>query len=92
MTIATSLIGSFLVIRSVSLLLGGYPSESIINDFIKNHETQQLDTYVFPKVNTYFACWAFLSVQAMIFQLWFNRDNKSSEQSDYIKQADLEES
>lgn len=93
MVIATSLIGSYLVIRSVSLLLGGYPSETVINDFIRYHESYQLETFVFPKINTYLVCWAFLSVQAIVFQLWLNKEEKkSNDKSDYVKQTDFDES
>ena len=39
---ATSILGSYLTIRSASLVIGGYPSESEIVDLIKREEFEQI--------------------------------------------------
>ncbi len=72
--LATSIIGSYLVIRGFSFLLGGFPSESMIIDLIKNKESKSFDEILTPVVYAYLSVWLVLAVGAIIVQLKLNKE------------------
>lgn len=64
----TTIIGSYLIVRGLSLIIGGYPSESIIIDLIKNHETEQIKEFLNYKIYIYAVLFVILSVIGIFVQ------------------------
>lgn len=72
--LATSIIGSYLVIRGFSFIFGGFPSESMIIDLIKNQEWKEFDNILTPVVYAYLSVWLVLAIGAIFVQLKLNKE------------------
>jgi hypothetical protein len=62
--ISTSLIGSYLIIRGISLFAGGFPNEALIIEQIKNGQTPQFDNAFWG----YLAGFIVLTLGCVVFQ------------------------
>jgi hypothetical protein len=65
---ATSLIGSYAIIRGISLYAGGFPDESYVIDLIRNEEYDQLQNVLKPIVYVYLVGWLVLFVLGLFVQ------------------------
>ena len=78
--IATSVIGSYGVIRGFSVIFGGYPDESIIIDIIERGEKEQLKELFTVYFIIYLVCLLLLIIGSIVVQLSINKDE--DEQND----------
>lgn len=69
--VATSILGSYIFIRGISLLAGGFPSEAEMIDLISRKEFDQLSDLLTPLVYLYFAGLAILIVCGIVVQYKF---------------------
>lgn len=66
--VATSLIGSYAIIRGISLYAGGFPDESYVIDLIRSEEYDQLKHVLKPVVYVYLVGWLVLFVLGLFVQ------------------------
>lgn len=69
--VATSILGSYIFIRGISLLAGGFPSEAEIIDLISRKEFDQLADLMTPLVYLYLVGLAILIVVGIVVQYKF---------------------
>lgn len=87
---STSTIGSYAAVRGVSLVAGGFPSESLIIDLIKKQEFKEFDKILTGVVYAYLGSWLVITIVAIVFQYWHNKDLKD-EDMHYKKHDDNDE-
>jgi len=66
--ISTSLIGSYFIIRGISLYAGGFPNENYVIDLIINKEFDTLKDVLAPIFYVYIVGWIILFVIGIIVQ------------------------
>merc|ERR1711957_97543 len=76
---ATSLNGTYMIIRGISFMAGGFPSETIVIDLIKREEDETLKALLTPAVYGYFAGWVILFVLSLIWQFKQYNEKKAEE-------------
>jgi hypothetical protein len=69
--VSTSFIGSYAIIRGVSLYANGFPNEFYIMDLIKKGETEELKMALRPVVYAYLSCWIILTGLGIFIQYKF---------------------
>lgn len=70
----TSFVGSYVVIKGISLWAGGFPSESLIIDLINKNEFELLKNIMTGVVYAYLAGWVVLTALSMYAQFKANED------------------
>ena len=82
--IGTAIVGAYVAIRGISLLAGGFPSESLVIDLIQKKEWDELKQFSTAIVYAYLAGFVVLSVIGIVVQFKFfgkketkNNDNNS---------------
>lgn len=89
--IGTSAIGSYGVIRGISLYAGHFPSETMIIDLINNEEYDKLSSdYLTWQVYLYLGCWLILTVLTIIFQFRINKDVQMDSEDKKVEEKDDE--
>ena len=81
--VSTSLIGSYCIIKGISLYAGGLPDEAYVIDLIKNQEFDTLHQVLTPIVYLYLAGWL------VIFMIGLAVQNKL--RNDQEKKTELDE-
>eukprot|EP00340_Litonotus_pictus_P012296 CAMPEP_0170538258 /NCGR_PEP_ID=MMETSP0209-20121228/103204_1 /TAXON_ID=665100 ORGANISM="Litonotus pictus, Strain P1" /NCGR_SAMPLE_ID=MMETSP0209 /ASSEMBLY_ACC=CAM_ASM_000301 /LENGTH=197 /DNA_ID=CAMNT_0010839915 /DNA_START=533 /DNA_END=1122 /DNA_ORIENTATION=+ len=66
--ISTSIIGSYVLIRGSSYLIGGFPNEGEVLDLINDEEWEQLDDILDAKVYGYLAVFIVMLIGGLIVQ------------------------
>ena len=77
--IGTSLVGSYALVRGVSIFIGGFPNESTIIDLMSKGETEQLKKLLTPLFYVYMAVWFVASIAASIAQFKINSEDDDEE-------------
>lgn len=72
--LATSTVGSYLFVRGVSFIFGGFPSESIVMDLIKKQEWNELNKMLSFVIYAYLCSWLLLSCGSAYVQMRWNKD------------------
>ena len=78
----TSFIGSYIFIRGISILAGGFPSESTIIDLIKAGETDQIKEILTWKVYLYLVSIIVMTGGSIFIQYKINTDDKFKDNYD----------
>lgn len=69
MIFSTAFIGSYMVVRGLSLFIGGFPSESTIIDIAKKGETEQFSKLLNWSLYLYLGAIVFLTIVSIFLQL-----------------------
>jgi len=69
--ISTSLIGSYMLVKGPSFVIGGFPNEGTVIDLINRGEYQQLSTLISASVYIYFVIFLVLLVGGLFVQYYF---------------------
>ena len=72
--LATSTVGSYLFVRGISFIFGGFPSESIVMDLIKKQEWNELNKMLSFVIYAYLSSWLILSCGSAYVQMRWNKD------------------
>ena len=72
--VGTSLVGSYALVRGVSIFVGGFPNESTVIDLMSKGETEQLKELLTPLFYVYMAVWFVASIAASIAQFKINSE------------------
>lgn len=77
--IATSVIGSYSIMRGISIFFGNYPNESYIIDCIKSGEEEELKKLVKPAFIAYIVFFVLCSIGTIYFQIKINTEDKEED-------------
>ena len=80
--LGTSVIGSFLMIRSIGSLADNYPDETLIIDLIKNGEWDQLTKFRDSWIYIYLLGWALLTVVGISVQCHCTKSSSKKEENE----------
>ena len=72
--ISTSLLGSYAVVKGISLYAGKFPSESLVIDYIKNKEWDSLKNLLTPVVYAYLGGLVLLFILSIYYQYSANKE------------------
>ncbi len=70
------MIGSYFIIRGISLYAGGFPDENYVIDLIKNKEYDTLHEVLKPIVYVYLAGWLVLFIIGLFVQNKLKREQE----------------
>lgn len=76
---STATIGSYIAVRGVSFVAGGFPSESLLFDLMSKGETETLKEMLTGVIYAYLSIWLVLTIGAIIFQYWHNKELKEED-------------
>ena len=80
--ISTSFIGSYCIVKGISLYAGGFPNESYVIDLIKNKEFDTLNEVLTPIVYVYMVGWLVLFLVGLAVQNKLRQDQEKKEELD----------
>lgn len=87
--VCTSFLGSYAFIRAISILAGGFPSESAIIDMIKKGETEELKKLMNWKFYIYIAAIMVLFALSLVIQIKIRPKGDDEDKDDDIKENEL---
>lgn len=87
--IGTSIIGSYMFIRGISLFAGGFPNESYIIDCINSGEDEQIKELFKPALFAYLASFLVLSILCIFIQVKINNNTESWEEDNDDKEESI---
>lgn len=79
--LSSAMLGSYLIIRSLSYLIGGFPSEYIMIDLLRKEEYKEFNSIMSGVVYTYLAGWIIIFLASAVYQI---SKSKNSNDEDFL--------